>query len=122
MLRIAIPALHVSSSARAQAFYCDMLGFEQRFAYRPDPARADPCYLGLVRDQAWLHVSSFRDDGVVGAAVVLIVDQVDRLHEELTAKGVAIELAPTDQTWGNREMYIRDPDGNALRFTEERPG
>lgn len=122
MLRIAIPVLHVSSSARAQAFYCDMLGFEQRFAYRPDPARADPCYLGLVRDQAWLHVSSFRDDGVVGAAVVLIVDQVDRLHEELTAKGVAIELAPTDQTWGNREMYIRDPDGNALRFTEERPG
>jgi catechol 2,3-dioxygenase-like lactoylglutathione lyase family enzyme len=31
-------------------------------------------------------------------------------------RGVPIELPPTDQTWGNREMYVNDPDGNSLRF------
>jgi catechol 2,3-dioxygenase-like lactoylglutathione lyase family enzyme len=114
--------LHVASAARAEAFCCDRLGFEKGFAYRLDPARADPCYLGLVRDQARLHVSSFAGDSVAGAAVYLLVDDVDRLHEELRANGVAIELEPTDQTWGNREMYVRDPDGNCIRFIEAGPG
>jgi catechol 2,3-dioxygenase-like lactoylglutathione lyase family enzyme len=122
MLRLAIPVLHVASVARAEAFYCERLGFEKRFAYRLDPARPDPCYLGLVRDDAWLHASSFADDGVAGAAVHLLVDHVDRLHEELRAKSVAIDLEPTDQTWGNREMYVRDPDGNCIRFIEAGPG
>jgi len=32
------------------------------------------------------------------------------------AKGVAIAVGPVDQTWGTREMYVRDADGNCLRF------
>ena len=32
------------------------------------------------------------------------------------AKGVTIDLAPTDQTWSNREMYVKDADGNGPRF------
>jgi uncharacterized glyoxalase superfamily protein PhnB len=75
-----------------------------------------------VRGRAALHVSSFPGDGVAGAVVVLIVERVDPLHEELSARGVAIELAPTDQSWGNREMYLRDPDGNRLRFVQPGAG
>jgi len=26
----------------------------------------------------------------------------------------------TDQTWGTREFYVGDPDGNTLRFTPQR--
>lgn len=115
----AIPILRVTSVTRAEAFYCGRLGFERRFAFRLDPAEDDPCYMGLARDGAWLHVSSFPGDGAIGSAVVVIVDEVDRLHQELVAKGIPIQLPPTDQTWGNREMYVRDPDGNALRFTQE---
>lgn len=72
--------------------------------------------MGLVRDQAELHVSSFSGDGVSGGVVFLLVDNVDALHEELLRKNVPIALEPTDQTWGNREMYIKDPDGNSVRF------
>jgi len=43
---------------------------------------------------------------------------VDALHRELAAKGVPIALEPTDQTWGNREMYVRDPDNNCVRFIQ----
>jgi hypothetical protein len=28
----------------------------------------------------------------------------------------SVDQAPTDQTWGMRELYVRDPDGNCLRF------
>lgn len=116
MFKLAIPVLHVSNSAAAEDFYCKQLAFRREFAYRVDAAKADPCYMGLTRDGASLHVSSFSGDGVSGGVVFLIVDDVDALHGELVAKGVAIDLEPTDQTWGNREMYVKDSDGNSIRF------
>ena len=119
LFKLAIPVLHVSSSTAAEAFYCNRLGFHRQFAYRVDETRPDPCYMGLTRDGAWLHVSSFSGDGVVGGVVYLLVDDVDALHTELVAKQVAIDLAPTDQSWGNREMYVKDPDGNSIRFVRE---
>ena len=119
MFKLAIPVLHVSSSAAAEDFYCARLGFRRQFAYRVDEMWPDPCYMGLMRDGAQLHISSFSGDAVPGGVVYLLVDDVDALQAELVAKGVAIDLAPTDQTWGNREMYVRDPDGNSIRFVRE---
>jgi catechol 2,3-dioxygenase-like lactoylglutathione lyase family enzyme len=119
LFKLAIPVLHVGSSAAAEEFYCNRLGFRREFAHRFDDARPDPCYMGLTRDGAWLHVSSFSGDGVSGGVVYLLVDDVDALHLELVARGVAIDLEPTDQTWGNREMYVKDPDGNSIRFVRE---
>lgn len=122
MLKLAIPLLHVSDSSQAEEFYCTRLGFRRQFAYRPDNSRADPCYLGLSRDGVWLHLSSFSGDGVAGGVAGFLVDDVDSLHADLVAKHVPIALAPTDQTWGNREMYVRDADGNSLRFIREGAG
>lgn len=119
MFRASVPVLHVSSSAAAEHYYCRKLGFEQRFSYRNDDRQADPCYQGLARDGVWLHVSSFPGDGVAGGVVNIEVDEIDRLYEELKSKGVAIALEPTDQTWGNREMYLVDPDGNSIRFIQD---
>jgi catechol 2,3-dioxygenase-like lactoylglutathione lyase family enzyme len=116
VFKLAIPVLHVSSAAAAEEFYCGRLGFCRDFAYRLDDARADPCYMGLTRDGVELHVSSFSGDAVAGGAVFLLVEDVDALHAELVAKGVAIRLPPTDQSWGNREMYVNDLDGNSIRF------
>jgi uncharacterized glyoxalase superfamily protein PhnB len=97
MFKFAIPVLHVSSAATAEDFYCNQLGFSQTFAYRFDDSKPDPCYMGLTRDEVRLHVSSFAGD-------------------ELKARGVMIDLEPMDQSWGNREMYVHDPDGNSIRF------
>ena len=119
MFRFAIPVLHVSSSSAAEEFYCGRLGFRREFAYRPGGTKADPCYMGLARDGAWLHLSSFAGDGVAGGVVYLAVDDVDALHEELIAKGVPIDTGPVDQTWGNRELYVRDGDRNSIRFIQE---
>ena len=53
---------------------------------------------------------------MTGGAVFLVVAVVDALHAELKAQGVAIDFEPTDQSWGNREIYVADPDGNSIRF------
>jgi uncharacterized glyoxalase superfamily protein PhnB len=119
MFKMAIPVLHVSSSAAAEAFYCGKLGFKPEFVYRPTEA-ADPCYMGVVRDDARLHLSSFADDGATGSFVHLVVDDIDGLHREFMREAVSIELAPTDQSWGTREMYVRDADRNKIAFV--RPG
>jgi uncharacterized glyoxalase superfamily protein PhnB len=116
LFKLAIPVLHVGSSVAAEEFYCKRLGFRREFAYRVDESRADPCYMGLVRDNARLHVSSFSGDGVCGAVVRFEVEDVDALHAELAEKGLRIDTGPVDQIWGSREMYIKDMDGNSVRF------
>src|SRR5205085_9783686 len=97
-------------------------GFRREFAYRVDETKPDPCYMGLTRDSTWLHVSSFSGDAVPGGVVYLLVDNVDALHAEFVAKNIAIDMAPRDQSWGNREMYVKDRDGNSIRFVQERAG
>lgn len=122
MLKFAIPVLHVHSAKAAEEFYCNQLGFRLRFAYRVDETRPDPCYMGVTRDGVWLHLSSFSGDGVSGGVVYLAVEDVDALHRELVSKGVPIDSGPVDQTWGNREMYVKDADRNSIRFIREGAG
>jgi catechol 2,3-dioxygenase-like lactoylglutathione lyase family enzyme len=118
LLKFAIPLLHVSNSAAAEDFYCNRLGFRREFAHRADAAKPDPCYIGVSRDGVWLHISSFSGDGISGGVANLIVDDVDALHAEFVAKGVQIAVGPVDQTWGTREMYVKDADGNSIRFIQ----
>jgi uncharacterized glyoxalase superfamily protein PhnB len=76
----------------------------------------NPCYLCLSRDGVPLHLSSFPGDGVAGGVVNFVVKDVDALYREFVAKNLQIAVAPVDQSWGLREMYVRDADGNSLRF------
>ena len=116
MIQRAIPLLHVSNAAAAVEFYCDGLGFQLEFAHRPDGVETDPCYMGLSRDGVWINLSSFSGDGVAGGVINLMVDSVDSLYEELLAKNVGIDTPPVDQTWGSREMYVKDADRNCIRY------
>ena len=64
-------------------------------------------------------------DGVFGQAIVVDVPEVDALFETFRARGLVpsgkpdspVHQGPLDQTWGTREFYADDPDGNTLRFT-----
>ena len=47
-------------------------------------------------------------------SIYLIVEDVDRAHRDLTAKGVVFEQAPADMTWGHRTAVLRDPEGRLL--------
>lgn len=117
-LIVALPLLRVSSTAVSEPFYCGQLGFQLESENRPAPPATDPAFLALIRDGVRLHLSSHAGDGVFGTVVGFAVRDVDALHAEFVSRGVAIALPPIDQTWGNREMYVRDPDGNTLRFLQ----
>jgi catechol 2,3-dioxygenase-like lactoylglutathione lyase family enzyme len=116
MIRQAIPVLHITNADASEAFYCGLLGFQREFHVPASETIRDPCYLGISRDGAVLHLSSHAGDGVVGGVAYLVCDDVDALHAEFVSKNVRIHIAPVDQTWGVRELYVHDPDRNSVRF------
>jgi uncharacterized glyoxalase superfamily protein PhnB len=116
MITSAIPVIAVTDSARSEDYYCNVLGFQKTSAYRPDPSKRDPCYLGVSRDGVCLHLQSFKPGRAGMTDAFLWVTDVDQLHEEIAARGAVIQLPPTDQTWGTRGTGVRDPDGNVLVF------
>jgi catechol 2,3-dioxygenase-like lactoylglutathione lyase family enzyme len=73
---------------------------------------ADFDQAGIVLDQADARVTS------CGVTVGLRVDDVDTAAAELEARGVALDIPPTDQSWGVRNFYVRDPDGHTIEFEQ----
>ena len=50
--------------------------------------------------------------------ITLVVADVDRVHAELRARGVAFRGEPADHDWGARLVGLDDPDGNHLYLQE----
>ncbi|KAB8191804.1 VOC family protein [Nonomuraea phyllanthi] len=44
------------------------------------------------------------------------VDDVDRVHRDLTGVVTDFVAGPTTMPWGNRSLLFRDPDGNLVNF------
>jgi uncharacterized glyoxalase superfamily protein PhnB len=116
VFQTAIPVVQVSGSLAAQEFYCKGLGFTLVSCWRPDQTIDDPCYMTLARDGAQLHVHSFQSATVGAGAVYMVVDDVDTLYAELLSRGVSVSGPPIDQTWGTREIAVRDADRNVVTF------
>ena len=116
MLKPAIPVLHMTNADATEEFYCRLLGFRLEFQVPASETKRDPCYMGVSRDGAVIYLSGHSGDGVVGGVVYFLSDDVDALHAEFVARNVRIHIAPVDQTWGMRELYVHDPDGNSIRF------
>jgi catechol 2,3-dioxygenase-like lactoylglutathione lyase family enzyme len=45
-----------------------------------------------------------------------LVDDVDRVHQNLTGFVTDFVNGPTTMPWGNRSLLLRDPDGNLVNF------
>lgn len=41
---------------------------------------------------------------------------VDAMYAALENAGIQAESPPTQKPWGQRDFYVRDPDGNILEF------
>lgn len=115
-----VPVIKCSDLKASIRFYTDVLGFSVVCSDDPDN---DPV-IDLVRDGAGIQLSSMSGDGVYGTAVNVETYDVDSLFAEFLSRGLDISgrenspvhLGPIDQTWGSREFYVTDMDGNTLRF------
>lgn len=47
------------------------------------------------------------------------VSEVDQCADELVQQGVKLVSPPTDQSFGHRTLFFRDPDGNLLEVFAE---
>ena len=122
-----IPTVRCTRMRDSVAFYTGVLDFELADVGEGGSVD-DPAYCTLRRGDDWLFLSSHRGDGVPGQAVVVTTDDVDALFATYRARGLRtpgdpaapteVHEGPLDQTWGTREFYVEDPDGNTLRFTQ----
>ena len=117
MLKSATPVLRVESAKAARDFF-EPLGFEMLFHVPARWESSEPSYMAFRREAVVIHASSHSGDGQGGAVVNILVEDVDKLHAEFAAKDVAIDTGPIDQSWGMREMYVKDGMLNALRFVQ----
>ena len=94
--------------------------------WRRRPGR--PSFSVLSRDGNQLFLTRHRGGGCFGQPIVITTDDVDGLFRKLRQRGLhtpgipdapeVVHEGPIDQTWGTREFYVNDPDGNTLRFTQ----
>jgi uncharacterized glyoxalase superfamily protein PhnB len=49
----------------------------------------------------------------------LFVEDVDAWYERLSANGIELFTAPTDQPWGRRTTFLKDPDGWVWELSRE---
>lgn len=118
-----IPTLRCRRMQNSITFYTTILGFE---CLGSDPPGGDPSFSVLAREGDRIFVSSHAGDGAFGQAIVIPVDDVDALFHQLRSRGLdptgrpesPVYTGPTDQTWGTREFYVDDPDGNTVRFVQ----
>ncbi len=113
-------ALIVSDPAKAEAFYCGVLGY--RVEWRPD---CDNLYLTMNgEDNLALHKGpAARGETRLDHFGILLKKSadVDAWHRHLKSRGAAIVKAPKTHRDGARSFYARDPDGNVLQFIHHPP-
>src|SRR5690242_864327 len=118
-----VPTLRCLDMRRSVAFYTGILDFER---VDGDDELDAPSFSVLARDGSHLFLSSHAGDGAFGAVVAVSTSDVDALFRAYRARGLEtpgnpdapqhVHEGPIDQTWGTREFYVDDPDGNTLRF------
>jgi catechol 2,3-dioxygenase-like lactoylglutathione lyase family enzyme len=120
-----IPTVRCRTMRISLAFYTGVLDFER---VDGNDDLADPSFSILARHGHQLWLSSHRGDGVFGQAVVITADDVNALFRKFRSRGLStpgdpdspqeVHEGPIDQSWGTREFYVDDPDGNTLRFIQ----
>lgn len=101
-------------------FYTGVLDFELKYP----GSTADDWVVDLVKEDMELQLTILEGDYLFGSVVNIRVDEVDNLFKKYLERGLDISgkegspvhQGPVDQSWGNREFYVGDNQGNTLRF------
>ncbi len=105
----------VNDLDRSVRYYRDVLGFEAFDA-------GDPGWRFLVRGGCFIMVGGCPDAlpparlGDHSYFAYVEVDDVDRLHAEVTVKGAELVKPLRSEPWGMREFGIRTIDGHRMMF------
>ncbi len=117
-----IPIFRCRNMKDAIAFYTGILDFE----IKEPGASADDWVVALKNGDAELMLTSLEGDQKIAIATNVIVTDIDNLFQKYLKRGLdpsgkagsPVHQGPLDQSWGTREFYVTDADGNTLRFVQ----
>jgi catechol 2,3-dioxygenase-like lactoylglutathione lyase family enzyme len=112
-LSACVPILRMADARISLPFYVDSLGFTKQWEHQFEPGL--PLFVSLIRDDVRIFLTE-HPETAFGGLIYLYVDDVIALANELADRGVDIGDGPVEQPWDVRELFIRDPDGNSIRF------
>ena len=115
-----IPLFKCRNMKNALGFYTGILDFRLKYA----EASVNDWVIDLINEGAELQLTVLESDNLFGSVINVWVDDVDGLFKKYLERGLdtsnkknsPVHQGPLDQTWGTREFYITDNDGNTLRF------
>ena len=123
-LRDVSPSFTASDLPRSIAFYRDVLGFVVGDEWRADGVlqgcemRAGTVLFMLTQDD--FKKGRDRQKGIGSRLHCSTAQDIDRLAEEIKARGGTLDQEPTDMEWGQRVFMITDPDGFKLTIAQVR--
>ncbi|GAB3937261.1 VOC family protein [Mucilaginibacter myungsuensis] len=115
-----IPVFKVRDMRSALKHYTEVLDFEMT-----DPNdTVDSFVVDLGKDGADFQLTTMEGDYLFGSVANVWVDDVDAAFAKYVSRGLdtsgkpnsPVHQGPVNQTWGRREFYVTDADGNTLRF------
>jgi catechol 2,3-dioxygenase-like lactoylglutathione lyase family enzyme len=115
--------LFVDDLPRSRAFYLDVLGLAVQFedddsvGFAVDGVAFIVQQVERAREQLHGEPTATPRAGAT-AFLTAFTDDVERLHADLSARGVAFFQPPTDQPWGMRTAYFKDPDGHVWELAQ----
>jgi catechol 2,3-dioxygenase-like lactoylglutathione lyase family enzyme len=117
-----IPLFKVSDMQAAIRHYTEVLDFVMTW---PEDT-VDSAVVDLGHDQTELQITTHESERLFGSVVNVWVTDVDSLFAKFISRGLdtsakpnsPVHKGPVNQTWGRREFYVTDADGNTLRFCQ----
>jgi lactoylglutathione lyase len=127
-------ALFVSDVTRSLIFYRDILGFRFDKPAKPDGVEGYSGRLKIgIYDRSWLP-KLFGDRGkqmISGSPFLLsmTVDDLDQVYQQICDRQLSIQESklfdiispPEVMPWGQRILFLSDPDGNILEIVQSNP-
>jgi catechol 2,3-dioxygenase-like lactoylglutathione lyase family enzyme len=112
-IRRVVPNLLAADLAASRQFYADFLGFEiamdeEGFMTFASPSNRTAQVTVAVADERGL------DRGVREAGVTIEVEDIDAVHADAVRRGLEIVYPLTDEPWGIRRFFVKDPDGTVI--------
>lgn len=115
-IRRAVPDLATSSPTQARAFWADLLGFDVGMDQGWVTTFVSP-----DNPTAQVTVLTHEESAPVLPDVSVEVDDVDEVHRRAVAEGRDIVHPLTDEPWGVRRFFVRDPDGHVVNVLQHLP-
>ena len=117
-IRRVVPHLQADDVEASRAFYTEFLGLDVAMDLGWIVTLASPsnptAQLNLYGEAA--------PSASLQPQVSIEVDDVDAVHAEAVTQGIDIVYPLTDEPWGVRRLFVRDPSGVVINLLSHRQG